>query len=46
MADNAIFGVNSILKIAKEKGREYILIKNNSIKNSWALEVVINKNKG
>ncbi|KAF2202595.1 PIN domain-like protein [Delitschia confertaspora ATCC 74209] len=45
MADD-MFGVNGTSRIASEKGREYVLVKNDGVEGGWALGVVTNKEEG
>ena len=46
MADDAMFGVNGISRVAGEKGREYVLVKNDGVEGGWALGVVTSKDEG
>ncbi|KAF2501474.1 PIN domain-like protein, partial [Lophium mytilinum] len=46
MADDSMFGVNSANRVAGEKGREYVLVKNDGVEGGWALGVVTNKDEG
>lgn len=46
MADDAMFGVNGANRVAGEKGREYVLVKNDGVEGGWALGVVTNKDEG
>ncbi|MCJ1292452.1 DNA repair protein rad2 [Xylographa carneopallida] len=43
---DAAFGVNGIGRVAGEKGREYVLVKNDGVEGGWALGVVSNKQEG
>ena len=44
--ENAMFGVNGPGRVAGEKGREYVLVKNDGVEGGWALGVVSNKGEG
>ena len=44
--ENAMFGINGPGRIAGEKGREYVLVKNDGVEGGWALGVVSNKEEG
>ncbi|MCJ1301526.1 DNA repair protein rad2 [Hypocenomyce scalaris] len=44
--EDAMFGVNGQGRVAGEKGREYVLVKNDGVEGGWALGVVSNKGKG
>ncbi|OCL10881.1 PIN domain-like protein [Glonium stellatum] len=46
MADDAMFGVNGISRVAGERGREYVLVKNDGVEGGWALGVVTSKDEG
>ncbi|KAF2691918.1 DNA-repair protein rad13, partial [Lentithecium fluviatile CBS 122367] len=46
MNDDVMWGVNSANRIAGEKGREYVLVKNDGVEGGWALGVVTNKDEG
>ena len=46
MNDEGMFGVNGISRVAGEKGREYVLVKNDGVEGGWALGVVSNKDEG
>lgn len=46
MNEGGIFGVNGSERIAGEKGREYVLVKNDGVEGGWALGVVSNKDEG
>jgi len=46
MADDSMFGVNGANRVAGEKGREYVLVKNDGVEGGWALGVVTNKEEG
>jgi DNA excision repair protein ERCC-5 len=43
MNDDSMFGTN---RVAGEKGREYVLVKNDGVEGGWALGVVTNKEEG
>ncbi|KAJ9661119.1 DNA repair protein rad2 [Coniosporium apollinis] len=40
--DDGTFGVNGTSRVAGEKGREYVLVKNDGVEGGWALGVVSN----
>ena len=42
--EDAMFGVGG--RVAGEKGKEYVLVKNDGVEGGWALGVVSNKNEG
>lgn len=44
--DDARYGLTSGQRIAGERGKEYVLIKNPDVEGGWALGVVGNKNAG
>ena len=44
--EDAMFGINAPGRIAGEKGREYVLVKNDGVEGGWALGVVSNKDEG
>jgi DNA excision repair protein ERCC-5 len=46
MADDTMFGINGASRVAGEKGREYVLVKNDGVEGGWALGVVTNKDEG
>ncbi|KAK4985745.1 DNA repair protein rad2 [Elasticomyces elasticus] len=46
MNDDAMFGVSGPGRIAGEKGREYVLVKNEGVEGGWALGVVSAKDEG
>lgn len=46
MNDDAMFGVNGSGRVAGEKGREYVLVKNDGVEGGWALGVVTSKDEG
>ena len=44
--DTAAFGFNSGGRVAGEKGREYVLVRNDGVEGGWALGVVDSKDEG
>ncbi|KAI9891684.1 MAG: DNA repair protein rad2 [Vezdaea aestivalis] len=44
--ENAMFGVDGIGRVAGERGREYVLVKNDGVEGGWALGVVSDKSEG
>jgi DNA excision repair protein ERCC-5 len=46
MSDDAMFGANSANRVAGERGREYVLVKNDGVEGGWALGVVTNNDEG
>lgn len=44
--EDAMFDVNSGGRVAGEKGKEYVLVKNDGVEGGWALGVVSNKGEG
>ena len=44
--EDAMFGINNGGRVAGEKGKEYVLVKNDGVEGGWALGVVSNKNEG
>ncbi|OCK73016.1 PIN domain-like protein [Lepidopterella palustris CBS 459.81] len=46
MADDAMFGANGASRVSGEKGREYVLVKNDGVEGGWALGVVTSKDEG
>ncbi|KAI9682031.1 MAG: DNA repair protein rad2 [Caeruleum heppii] len=44
--EDAMFGVNGGGRIAGEKGKEYVLVKNDGVEGGWALGVVSKKDDG
>jgi len=44
--EDAMLEVNGAGRVAGEKGREYVLVKNDGVEGGWALGVVSNKNEG
>lgn len=46
MADDAMYGANMATRVASERGREYVLVKNDGVEGGWALGVVTNREEG
>lgn len=44
--EDAMFGINNGGRVAGEKGKEYVLVKNDGVEGGWALGVVSNKHEG
>lgn len=44
--EDAMFGINNGGRVAGEKGKEYVLVKNDGVEGGWALGVVSNKAEG
>ncbi|MCJ1459393.1 DNA repair protein rad2 [Mycoblastus sanguinarius] len=44
--EDAMFGVNNGGRVAGEKGKEYVLVKNDGVEGGWALGVVSNRGEG
>ncbi|KAI9816062.1 MAG: DNA repair protein rad2 [Pycnora praestabilis] len=44
--EDAMFGVNGVGRVAGEKGKEYVLVKNDGVEGGWVLGVVGNKDQG
>ena len=44
--EDAMFGINNGGRVAGEKGKEYVLVKNDGVEGGWALGVVSNKSEG
>ena len=44
--EDAVFGLNDGGRVAGEKGKEYVLVKNDGVEGGWALGVVSNKGEG
>ena len=44
--EDAIFGINNPGRVAGERGKEYVLVKNDGVEGGWALGVVSNKGEG
>lgn len=42
-ADDMSFGMNGVGRVSGEKGREYVLVKNDGVEGGWALGVVNNE---
>lgn len=45
-SDDAWFGINNGQRIAGERGKEYVLVKDSSVEGGWVLGVVGNKAEG
>ncbi|GAB7358466.1 hypothetical protein MBLNU230_g2530t1 [Neophaeotheca triangularis] len=43
--DDAAFGINGAGRVAGEKGREYVLVKNDGVEGGWALGVIGDEGK-
>ena len=46
MNGDVMAGINDGGRVAGEKGKEYVLVKNDGVEGGWALGVVSNKNEG
>ncbi|MCJ1365016.1 DNA repair protein rad2 [Acarospora aff. strigata] len=44
--EDAMFGINGPGRVAGEKGKEYMLVKNDGVEGGWALGVVSNREEG
>lgn len=44
--EDAMFGIDNGGRVAGEKGKEYVLVKNDGVEGGWALGVVSNKGEG
>ena len=44
--EDAMFGIDNGARIAGEKGKEYVLVKNDGVEGGWALGVVSNREGG
>ncbi|KAG6985287.1 succinate--CoA ligase [ADP-forming] subunit beta, hydrogenosomal [Physcia stellaris] len=44
--DDAIFNIDGGGRVAGERGKEYVLVKNDGVEGGWAFWVVSNKNEG
>ena len=44
--EDAMLGFNGAGRVAGEKGKEYVLVKNDGVEGGWALGVVSNKQEG
>ena len=44
--EDAMFDINNAGRVAGEKGKEYVLVKNDGVEGGWALGVVSNKGEG
>ncbi|PNS14180.1 DNA repair protein rad13 [Sphaceloma murrayae] len=46
MNDDMMWGINGTGRVAGEKGREYVLVKNDGVEGGWALGVVEGRDEG
>ncbi|KAF9735609.1 hypothetical protein PMIN03_009952 [Paraphaeosphaeria minitans] len=46
MTDDSMFGAGAASRVASDKAREYVLVKNDSVEGGWALGVVTNRDEG
>lgn len=46
MSDDTQFGAGMANRVASDKAREYVLVKNDGVEGGWALGVVTNKDEG
>lgn len=46
MSDDSMFGAGAASRIAGDKAREYVLVKNDGVEGGWALGVVTNRDEG
>ncbi|OAG06701.1 PIN domain-like protein [Paraphaeosphaeria sporulosa] len=46
MVDDSGFGAGAASRVASDKAREYVLVKNDSVEGGWALGVVTNRDEG
>ncbi|TKX18463.1 XPG-like protein [Elsinoe australis] len=46
MNDDMMWGINGTGRVAGEKGREYVLVKNDGVEGGWALGVVSGRDEG
>ena len=46
MNDDLMYGLDAPGRVAGERGREYVLVKNDGVEGGWALGVVTGKNDG
>ncbi|KAL1613203.1 DNA repair protein rad2 [Paraconiothyrium brasiliense] len=46
MSDDSMFGAGAASRIAGDKSREYVLVKNDGVEGGWALGVVTNRDEG
>ncbi|OAX80835.1 hypothetical protein ACJ72_04826 [Emergomyces africanus] len=44
--DDSLYGIGNSSRIAGERGKEYVLVKNNGVEGGWALGVLGNKDEG
>ncbi|OJD25623.1 hypothetical protein ACJ73_03011 [Blastomyces percursus] len=44
--DDSLYGIGSSARIAGERGKEYVLVKNSGVEGGWALGVLGNKDEG
>ncbi|KAM0796392.1 hypothetical protein BDR22DRAFT_867302 [Usnea florida] len=44
--EDAMLGMDNIGRVAGEKGKEYVLVKNDGVEGGWALGVVSNRGEG
>ena len=44
--EDAMFGINNPGRVAGERGKEYVLVKNDGVEGGWALGVVSNRGEG
>ncbi|KAL2369653.1 DNA excision repair protein ERCC-5 [Blastomyces gilchristii SLH14081] len=44
--DDSLYGIGSSARIAGERGKEYVLVKNNGVEGGWALGVLGNRDEG
>ena len=44
--EDAMLGINNGARVAGERGKEYVLVKNEGVEGGWALGVVSNKGEG
>ncbi|KAI9848933.1 MAG: DNA repair protein rad2 [Thelocarpon superellum] len=44
--EDPMYGAKGVGRVAGEKGREYVLVKNDGVEGGWALGVVTNKEEG
>lgn len=45
-SDDSMFGASAVNRVASDKAREYVLVKNDSVEGGWALGVVTNGDEG
>ena len=46
MNDDGMWGINGTGRVAGERGREYVLVRNDGVEGGWALGVVSGKDEG